>query len=241
MSATALEVRDVTVGYGKNEPVLHDISIVLAQRSILGVVGMNGAGKSTLMRTVAGMLRPRAGEVLFEGRRIDGRHTAGLARGGVVLLPEGHRVLRPLTVRENLRIATMSLSPRKVRNRVDEAEGLIYDLFPILERRSSQLAGLMSGGEQQMLSIARAIMQRPKVLLLDEPSLGLAPRVIGEIYAALGRLRETADLAMLIVEQNSDRLAEHCEELVVLRDGRVSWVGPSGELDAGRLHAAYFG
>ncbi|HVW42786.1 MAG TPA: ABC transporter ATP-binding protein [Amycolatopsis sp.] len=241
MSATVLEVRDVTVGYGKNEPVLHDISIVLAQGTILGVVGMNGAGKSTLMRTVAGMLTPRAGEVLFEGRRINGRHTAELARRGVVLLPEGHRVLRPLTVRENLRIATMSLAPRKVRKRVSEAEGLIYELFPILERRSSQLAGLMSGGEQQMLSIARAIMQRPKVLLLDEPSLGLAPRVIGEIYAALGRLRETADLAMLIVEQNSDRLAAHCEELVVLRDGKVSWVGPSRELNADRLHAAYFG
>jgi branched-chain amino acid transport system ATP-binding protein len=241
MNDLVLEVDGVTAGYGRTEPVLHDISIVLAEGTVVGVVGMNGAGKSTLMRAVTGMLTPRLGEIRFQSRRINGRGTADLARRGLVLLPEGHRVLRPLTVRENLEIATMAISGRRVRRRLGEVEEQIYELFPILARREGQQAGLMSGGEQQMLSIARAIVQRPKVLLLDEPSLGLAPLVIGEIYGALDTLSRTTGMSMLIVEQNSDRLAKHCDELVVLREGRVSWVGPSADLTSERLHTAYFG
>jgi branched-chain amino acid transport system ATP-binding protein len=240
MTAPLLQVTDLTVGYGRREPVLRDVSLTLEPGAILGLVGLNGAGKTTLMRAISGGLRPRSGEVLFEGRPISGVRTADLARRGVVLLPEGHRVLRPLTVKENLEIATMALRRSRVRKRLDEVQELVYELFPILRERRGQLAGLLSGGEQQMLSVARAIIQAPRVLLLDEPSLGLAPLIVDRIYGSLESLRSQG-ISMLIVEQNSERVASAADRLIVLREGRIAAEGSPEELQGPRLHAAYFG
>ncbi|TCB97222.1 ABC transporter ATP-binding protein [Micromonospora zingiberis] len=240
MSTPLLQVTDLAVGYGNREPVLRDITLTLEAGEVLGVVGMNGAGKTTLMRALSGSLRPRSGTIHFDGKPIGGVNTADLARRGLVLLPEGHRVLRPLTVDENLEIATMALRRGRVRRRLREVRALVYELFPILEQRRTQLAGLLSGGEQQMLSLARAIVQNPRVLLLDEPSLGLAPLIIDRIYQSLDSLRHQG-ISMLIVEQNSERVSTACDRLIVLRDGQVSAAGPPAELQGSRLHHAYFG
>jgi branched-chain amino acid transport system ATP-binding protein len=235
-----LEVRDLTVSYGKHEPVLHGVNLTVDEGDLVGVVGMNGAGKTTLMRAVSGGLRPRSGQILFEGRAIGSTNTADLARRGIVILPEGHRVVRPLTVDENLEIATMRLRRRLVRRRIDDVHELVYGLFPILADRRNQLAGLLSGGEQQMLSLARAIIQKPKLLLLDEPSLGLAPLIVERIYESLGSLRDQG-ISMLVVEQNSERVAKACRRLVVLRDGRVVAEGSPDEITGAQLTTAYFG
>jgi branched-chain amino acid transport system ATP-binding protein len=240
MSQALLEVSGLTVGYGGRQPVLHDVSLTLHEGGMLGLVGMNGAGKTTLMRTLSGSLKPYAGDVQFLGTSTAGVTTPDLARQGVVLLPEGHRVLRTLTVEENLQIATMQLRRGRVRDRLDAARPLIYELFPILGERRGQLAGLLSGGEQQMLSIARAIVQEPRLLLLDEPSLGLAPLIVDRIYEALAKLRASG-MSMLVVEQNSERVARHCDQLIVLRDGRIGARGAPAELRGTALTEAYFG
>jgi branched-chain amino acid transport system ATP-binding protein len=240
MSAPLLEVRDLTVGYGRREPILRDVDLSLEAGTMLGLVGMNGAGKTTLMRALSGGLKPRSGSVLFDGKPCAGLGPADLARRGLVILPEGHRVLRPLTVEENLEISTMRLRRRHVRARLDEVRDRVYDLFPVLAERRGQQAGLLSGGEQQMLSIARAIVQNPRALLLDEPSLGLAPLIVERIYEALRSLGQQG-LSMLVVEQNSERIAKFCDHMVVLRDGRICARGTPAELQGQRLHAAYFG
>ncbi|MFT4289132.1 ABC transporter ATP-binding protein [Nocardioides sp.] len=240
MSTPLLDVRNLTVGYGDHQPVLHDISFTLGEGELLGLVGMNGAGKTTLMRALSGGLKPRAGEVTFRGARMNGHSTAASVRKGIVILPEGHRVLRPLTVEENLQISAMRLSRRAVRRRIAEVQELVYGLFPILADRRNQLAGLLSGGEQQMLSLARAIIQRPKLLLLDEPSLGLAPVVVEKIYSSLRSLQQEG-ISMLVVEQNSDRVARACERMIVLRDGRIAATGAPSALQGAELNAAYFG
>ncbi|MFC0529112.1 ABC transporter ATP-binding protein [Phytohabitans kaempferiae] len=240
MSTPLLEARDLSVSYGRLEPVLRQVSLALRPGEILGLVGMNGAGKTTLMRALSGGLKARSGEVLFRGTSIQGRSTAALARSGLVILPEGHRVIRPLTVDENLELSTMSLGRGRVRARLKATRELVYGLFPVLRERRHQLAGLLSGGEQQMLSLARAIVQKPNVLLLDEPSLGLAPMIIDRIYESLGSLRDEG-ISMLIVEQNSQRVAKTCDRLIVLREGAVAAEGSPDVLAGDRLQAAYFG
>ncbi|MEU6852154.1 ABC transporter ATP-binding protein [Actinacidiphila alni] len=240
MSTPLLDVTDLVVGYGDHQPVLHGISFALDEGELLGLVGMNGAGKTTLMRALSGGLKPRSGAVVFRGERMNGAPTAACVRKGIVILPEGHRVLRPLTVEENLQISAMRLSRRAVRRRIADVQDLVYELFPILAERRTQLAGLLSGGEQQMLSLARAIIQRPRLLLLDEPSLGLAPVVVEKIYASLKSLR-AGGMSMLVVEQNSDRLAKAAERMIVLRDGRIAASGSTSSLRGAELNAAYFG
>ncbi|MET9221422.1 MULTISPECIES: ABC transporter ATP-binding protein [unclassified Streptomyces] len=240
MSTPLLDVTGLTAGYGDHQPVLHDVSFTLAEGELLGLVGMNGAGKTTLMRALSGGLKPRSGEVSFQGERMNGFSTAASVRKGIVIVPEGHRVLRPLTVEENLQISAMRLSRRAVRRAIAEKQALVYELFPILAERRTQLAGLLSGGEQQMLSLARAVIQRPRLLLLDEPSLGLAPVVIEKIYASL-RALQAEGISMLVVEQNSDRLARASERLIVLRDGRIAATGTPSSLQGAELNAAYFG
>lgn len=240
MSAALLEVRGISVAYGQHSPVLHDVDLSVGTGEVVGLVGMNGAGKSTLLRAISGGVHPRTGSVEFEGVDISRLSTSALVRRGVVVLAEGHRVIRPLTVQENLELAAMSLNRRKVRARLDDSLDLVHELFPVLADRRSQLAGLLSGGEQQMLSVSRAIIQNPKLLLLDEPSLGLAPLVIDKIYESLDAFRERG-VSMLIVEQNSERVAKACTRLAVLREGRVTAIGAPDELTGSVLNTAYFG
>lgn len=240
MNTPILTIDKLTAGYGRGPAALSGVSLTLEGNSLLGVVGANGAGKSTLMRSISGGLKPRSGTISFEGEAIRGHSTADLARRGVILLSEGHRTIRSLTVAENLQIAAMALNPRVVKRRVNQMLPAIQRMFPVLKEREKQLAGLLSGGEQQMLSIARAMMQRPKLLLLDEPSLGLAPLIVDRIYSSFEELQEQG-VSMIVVEQNSSRIAKACSRMIVLRNGRITAEGTADELDGGRLHEAYFG
>jgi branched-chain amino acid transport system ATP-binding protein len=235
---TDLSVSGLYAGYGRM-PVLRDVDLKVQSGEAIGVLGANGAGKSTLMRVLAGFVPLRSGEVLFDGERLPRRPSARV-RGGVVLVPEGHEVVGSLTVRENLALGAFRFWPLRARAVVREVEEKVFDLFPDLGGRSAQLAGLLSGGQQQMLAISRALMARPRLLLLDEPSLGLAPVVIDQIYSQLLQLKGEG-LSILIVEQNNERLATICDRTYVLRLGEVSAeFGPSGMPDAG-LREAYFG
>jgi branched-chain amino acid transport system ATP-binding protein len=240
MSTPILEIDGLVARYGRGPAALTDISLTLEHGRLLGVVGANGAGKSTLMRSIAGGLKPASGTIAFEGESTRGASIATLARRGIVLLSEGHRTIRPLTVDENLQVAAMAVRPRRVRSRVNDMLPVIHDMFPILKERRKQLAGLLSGGEQQMLSVARAMVQRPRLLLLDEPSLGLAPLIVERIYTSFHQLKEQG-VSMIVVEQNSTRIAKACSSLIVLRNGRVTAAGAADDLQGGRLHEAYFG
>jgi branched-chain amino acid transport system ATP-binding protein len=240
VSTPILEVDQLVTSYGRGPAVLSDVSLTLETGELLGVVGANGAGKSTLLRSVSGGLKPKSGSIRFEGESIRGASTAELARRGIVLLSEGHRTIRPLTVSENMQVAAMAVRPGRVKRRVNDMLPVIHEMFPILKERRNQLAGLLSGGEQQMLSVARAMIQRPRLLLLDEPSLGLAPLMVGRIYASFHSLQEQG-VSMVVVEQNSARIAEACSSLIVLRNGRVTAAGTAQDLHGRRLHEAYFG
>jgi branched-chain amino acid transport system ATP-binding protein len=235
-----LEVRGLRAGYGAATDVLVDIDLTVEEGSALGVIGANGAGKSSLLKVLAGLLPARSGEIEFQGRRLANESPSARLRRGMVMLPEGHRVIRSLTVEENLRLAAISRWPRGVRSRLDEVLPMVFDLFPVLSERRRQFAGLLSGGEQQMVSIGRALVSKPRLLLLDEPSLGLAPVVIDRIYESLGLLRQTG-LSLLVVEQNYTRLNALCDRLHVLRLGKVT-LSTGGELDNDEaIRSAYFG
>ncbi|WP_196073048.1 ABC transporter ATP-binding protein [Nakamurella alba] len=235
-----LTLRGVTVGYGRHHPVLHAIDLAVGGGEVVGLVGMNGAGKSTLLKAICGGVKLREGTISYDGQDVSGLGTPELVRRGMSILAEGHRVIRPLTVEENLQIATMSLRGSAVRRRLAASRELIDELFPVLHQRRTQLAGLLSGGEQQMLSMARAIIEDPKLLLLDEPSLGLAPLVVDRIYSSLSAFRERG-VSLLVVEQNSTRVADICTRMVVLRDGRITATGSPAELVGAALTSAYFG
>lgn len=237
---TLLGIKGLTAGYGSATDVLHQISIEVEAGTAVGVIGANGAGKSTLLRVLAGLEPQRGGTVELEGSALPDESSAARMRRGIVLLPEGHRVLRNLTVEENLRLAAISVWPRGVKSRLAQVLPTVHELFPILAARKRQLAGLLSGGEQQMVSIARALVSQPRVLLLDEPSLGLAPIVIDRIYEGLGQLRETG-LSMLIVEQDYTRLNLLCDQMHVLRLGEVKLSEPGALHDEAAVQAAYFG
>lgn len=234
-----LEMRSMSVGYTNGPTILHNIELKVERGQTQGVVGMNGAGKSTLLKAICGQLAPSSGTVEFEGREV-ARKPAETARSGLVLLPEGHRVLRPLTVWENFALATGYLGRGKVRRRLDEELPRIFELFPVLKDRMDQQAGLLSGGQQQMLSIGRALVQRPKVLLLDEPSLGLAPIVIETIYEAIGSLSDRG-IALVLVEQNIERIRGVCDSLLVLRHGHPTLASHQKEVEMDAIRSAYFG
>ena len=199
-----LEVRDLRAAYDGKE-ALHGLSFDVAQGSSVCLIGANGAGKSTTMRCLTGLLRPTHGTVAFEGKDITAIAPAARVAAGIALVPEGRRVFAPMTVWENLEMgAYRRLWPRRQSAVAADFE-LVFDLFPRLRERTAQLAGALSGGEQQMLAIGRALMSRPKLLLLDEPSMGLAPMVVKDIFATLRRLNEMG-VSILLAEQNT-RLA----------------------------------
>jgi len=235
-----LEINGLRSGYGSATDVLHDVSLSIEAGTAVGVVGANGAGKSTLLKTLAGLVPVRSGDVLLEGVPLKRERPDARLRRGIVLLPEGHRVMRTLTVEENLRLAAISRWPGGVHARLDEVLPTVYELFPVLHERRRQLAGLLSGGEQQMVSIGRALVSKPRLLLLDEPSLGLAPVVIDRIYESLRMLRETG-LSLLVVEQNLGRLNALCDRLHILRLGEVTLSANGGDLSEDAIKNAYFG
>jgi branched-chain amino acid transport system ATP-binding protein len=214
-----LELREVEARYGA-VAALHGVSLTVGEGEIVAVLGANGAGKTTTLRAISGVVR-RAGEILFDGRRV-ARTTEGVARSGIAHVPEGRGTFAELTVLENLRLGGYT------QRRLDLERA--YALFPFLEERAAQPAGTLSGGEQQMLALARALMLRPRLLLLDEPSLGLAPLVVRDLFATVRRLNEEDGLAVLVVEQNATLALDSAARAYVLEAGRVAVEGPSAEL-----------
>jgi len=232
-----LELSRISVGYNALQ-VVWDVSLTVQRGELVALVGANGAGKSTVLKTVAGLLRPVSGQITLEGARIDGLPAHAIVARGVALVPEGRRVFPYMTVAENLELGAF-LETRRAR--IEETLAWVFDLFPILKMRRSQLAGTLSGGEQQMLVIGRALMSRPRLLMMDEPSLGLAPAVVSTVFASVGRLLEEG-ITVLLVEQNVRKALELAQRGYVLENGRIVLSGPSASLlaDAG-VKKAYLG
>lgn len=233
-----LEVQSLTAGYGSVD-VLHQISLHVDAGEIVAVLGANGAGKSTLLRTLVGLLHPRLGSVRFEGQGIDREPPENILRRGVALVPEGRRIFVGLTVLENLLMGAY-LEPRRAV--IEERCSDIYKRFPVLEERRHQLGETLSGGEQQQLAIARALMSQPRMLLLDEPSLGLAPGLVHTVMGLLRDLREDG-LTVLLVEQNVQEALKVADRVYVMASGTIQIEGDAAELKAGglELERAYLG
>jgi branched-chain amino acid transport system ATP-binding protein len=220
-----LELREVDVGYG-DLPALRAVSLSVEPGEILSVVGANGAGKTTMLRTISGLLRPRRGVVLFEGEPLHEAPTHAIVARGVIQVPEGRKIFPRLSVRENLDLGSYT---RAAKARRAETMARVFGLFPILRERAGQAAGTLSGGEQQMLAIGRALMSLPRLLMLDEPSLGLAPRVVKEIFRIIGEINRAGTTVML-VEQNTRQALALSRRGYVLENGRVVRVGTGAEL-----------
>ena len=214
-----LEVEALSAGYG-HVSVLHKISLRVEQGQSVCLIGANGAGKTTLLRCLAGLLRPSSGRILVEGNDISHRSASTRLDFGVTLVPEGRRVFAPMTVRENLEMgAFRRLWPRRDR-KVEADMEEVFDMFPRLRERQSQPAGLLSGGEQQMLAIGRALMSRPRLLLLDEPSMGLAPRVVQDIFATIRKLNQQG-ISILLAEQNANMALQSAAWGYVIAEGEI--------------------
>ena len=201
-----LKVTDLVVSYGGIE-ALKGISFDVEQGQIVTLIGANGAGKSTTLRTISGLVQPREGRIYFEGRDITDFNTQKIVETGIAMVPEGRRVFANLTVLENLRIGAYLRKDKEV---IEEDINYVYDLFPRLKERSWQLAGTLSGGEQQMLAVGRAVMTRPKLIMMDEPSLGLAPLVVKDIFKIIQTLKGTG-MTVLLIEQNANAALHACE------------------------------
>jgi len=228
-----LELRDVRVSYSGIE-VVHGVDLGVGRGEVVGMIGPNGAGKSSILRSICG-LAPSSGRVTFGDRVLTGLPPEQIARLGLALVPEGRHIFKTLTVAENLR-----LGARQETEAVELMERTL-SRFPILRERAGQRADRLSGGEQQQLAIARALLGRPKLLVLDEPSLGLAPKMIDVIYELLGELREEG-VTMLLVEQNAARTIDFCDRCLVLSTGRVRAQGSRGELQSNHdVLRAYLG
>jgi branched-chain amino acid transport system ATP-binding protein len=235
-----LRLRNVDAGYGKLA-VLRRVSLHVSSGEIVTIVGANGAGKTTLLRTIAGLVRPRTGEVAFDGRPIARLATDKVVALGCSLVPEGRQVFAPMPVRENLLLGAHVQYARGRRREVAEDLERVYGLFPILRTRERQLAGTLSGGEQQMLAIGRALMARPKLMMLDEPSMGLAPLVVKDIFAIVKRISEEGT-TVLLVEQNARSALRLASRGYVLETGRIVLQGTAEELLANRdVQRAYLG
>jgi branched-chain amino acid transport system ATP-binding protein len=233
--APLLELRDVDARYGAVQ-VLHGVSLTVGEGEIVSVLGGNGAGKTTTLRAISGLVTT-SGEVRFAGKRITRAAPERVARIGIAHVPEGRGIFQELTVRENLRLGAYLR-----RDGFDEGYEQARAYFPWLESRQDQQAGTLSGGEQQMLALARALMARPRMLLLDEPSLGLAPLVVRELFEIVTELNEKEGLAVLVVEQNAKLALRSSSRAYVLEVGRVALEGPSAELEQNdSVRKAYLG
>jgi len=225
MNSVGLSITGLEVGYGR-VPVLHSLSLEVPPGKVVAVIGSNGAGKSTLLRSISGLLNPKAGAILVGSEPLNALAPEEVAARGVLHVPETRDIFPEMTVWENLKVAYDNLGRAESE---DAAFAFVYDLFPLLKERSKQPAGTLSGGQQQMLPIGRALLARPRVLMLDEPSLGLANLVIASIYLALGRLKDMG-LTILLIEQNANLALRFSDHAHVLANGRLVLSGPSSEL-----------
>ena len=232
-----LEVRALHAGYGDTR-VLHGVDFVLEPGAITALLGANGAGKTTTLRALCGMVKTQ-GEIRFAGSRIDRRRTEDIVRLGVAHVPDGRGTFAHLTTEENLRLGAYA---RKDRGSIDAELQRMYGYFPRLAERRRQQAGTLSGGEQQMLAISRALMLGPKLMLLDEPSFGLAPRLVVELFDILRRINEREQVSMFLVEQNAAMALELAGSAYLLETGRVVLAGSAAELKAdAAVRKAYLG
>ena len=220
-----LSVSHLDVYYG-NVQAVWDVSFEVGEREVVTLIGANGAGKSTILKALCGLMKPRRGRVLFGGEEAAGLTPYELVNRGLVLIPEARQLWPGMTVRENLEMGAYSRSARSKRS---ETLAEVFAMFPQLEKRARQKAGTLSGGEQQMCAIGRGLMAQPRLLLLDEPALGLAPLLVREVFAALARIRERG-VTILLVEQNVSQALALADRAYVLETGRVTLAGVSGEL-----------
>jgi branched-chain amino acid transport system ATP-binding protein len=227
---TVLELRDVHAGYADLD-VLRGVSLKVATKSIVTLLGPNGAGKTTVMRVISGLLRASAGEVLVNGAGVGSHSPEQRSHAGVCLIPEGRGIFRSLTVRENLSLFRPSWAP-------DTGTDRIVEMFPVLGDRINQVAGTMSGGEQQMLALSRAFLSQPSVVLVDEASMGLAPKMVDQIFDVLGRLASDG-VSVLIVEQYARRALELADYAYVLSRGEVVLSGSTREIAYADVAATY--
>lgn len=235
--ADLLQVDDLSAFYGQTK-VLHGISFALAEGGITTILGANGAGKTTTLRAVCGMVRT-AGRISLAGEAIAGLATEAVARRGVAHVPEGRGTFTRLTSEENLRLGAMG---RRDRGGIEADMERMYGYFPVLRERRHQQAGTMSGGEQQMLAIARALMLRPRLMLLDEPSFGLAPLIVQEMFRILRRINEEERVSMLLVEQNAALALDLADTAYLLETGRVAMSGPARDIVADeQVRRSYLG
>ncbi len=232
-----LEVVDLQAGYGDIQ-ALFGVSFTVRERSIMAILGPNGAGKSTILRAISGLLRPSAGEIRFDGARLNGMTPYEIAEMGIAHVPEGRRVFPSLSVEENLIVGSYS---KRARSQRSKRLAEVYDLFPRLRERRQQLAGSLSGGEQQMLAIGRALMLSPRLLMMDEPSLGLAPILVDMVFEKI-RAISRAGMTMLLVEQNAAACLTTTVEGCVLEHGQVVCHGTREQLLGTRVvQEAYLG
>ncbi len=231
-----LKLDGVKSGYGA-VPVLRGVGLDLEARRIATLLGANGAGKTTTMRTIMGFLRPSAGTISFDGQPIAGLSTERIVRRGLALVPERRELFPQMTVRENLELGAYT---RRDRRGIAEDLERVQGYFPVLRTRMSQIAGSLSGGEQQMLAIARALMARPRLLLLDEPSLGLSPKIVEEIFAIIAQLNREG-IGILLVEQNAAMALTIADHVYLLEQGHIVYEGPPEEFAEEDIASAYLG
>lgn len=232
-----LAITDLKVGYKRNQ-VIHGLDLHVDHGERVALLGANGAGKSTILKTISGLLTPTTGTITFDDNDLTGQKPSDIVDHGVVHVPEGRRVFPALDVEENLRVANYRRGPARLKEGLEAA----YSAFPILKERRHQPAGLLSGGQQQMLSLGRAIMAKPKLLLMDEMSLGLAPVLVKEFYGTLGTLFSD-DVTLLLVEQNAGMALSYCERFYVIRNGELALEGRSEDYrdNPASLQSAYLG
>ena len=236
MTRTLLEVKDLHAAYGQTQ-ALHGLNFSVEEGGVTTLLGANGAGKTTTLRAVCGMVRTE-GEVHLAGERIDGKATEDVARRGVAHVPDGRGTFMELTVEENFRLGAYIRRDREVESDFE----LMFGYFPRLRQRWKQQAGTLSGGEQQMLAIARALLLRPRLLLLDEPSFGLAPLIVQDIFAILRRVREAQGVGILIVEQNANLALDVADRAYLLETGRIVVSGPAHEIrEDEQIRRSYLG
>jgi len=232
-----LEVRELDAGYGDTQ-ALWSVSIEVAEGSIVSLVGANGAGKSTLLRAISGLVKPRRGDIVFRGRTITGVAPQQIVAAGLSHVPEGRGLFTQMTVRENLELGAY---PAGVRARAPQSLARVFELFPRLREREKQIAGSLSGGEQQMLAIGRAVMACPALLILDEPSMGLSPLIVHELFGLIRTLNRDG-VTILLVEQNIHQALQIADDAYVLQTGRVVLSGRGSELLADpAVRSAYIG
>jgi len=241
MMTSLLEVKDLCLDYGAVRALNH-VSLKVEENEIVAVLGANGAGKTSLLKAISGLVRPSEGSIHFKGDDLSRIQACSLASRGIAHVPEGRRVFSTLSVRENLLLGKYGVRGSREKADLDSLEERVYALFPILKDRRRQLAGTLSGGEQQMLAIGRALVSSPSLLLLDEPSLGLAPIIVQEIFGLIKKIHEEEKVAILLVEQNARKALKAASRAYILELGKMVVSGSSADLAQDpRVRAAYLG